>query len=670
VTVDDVGLMCILTFPNEGGNLGPINLDPSLKAPSGIGLAIAGGGISGGGSLSTGPGPGEYSGTLELVFQDEINLKAYGVLSTRLPDGQEGFSLVIIITAEFQPVQLGFGFKLAGVGGLLGVNRTVLYEPLRNGIGDGSLESILFPRDVVARAPQLIADLNRIFPPEEGTFLIGPMVKLEWGTPTVLKLKAGIVLETSRAGLAVLGVLTIVLPTEEAEILKLQVNFVATVDFEARKLTFDGTLYESRVLSFPLSGDMAVRAYWGDNANFLLSAGGFHPAYTPPPLDLPAQIDRLSVVVFSGNPDVRAEAYFAVTSNTVQFGGRLELRADAWEFNIYGFLALDVLVQIDPFHFVAQIGAMLAVRAGSEPILSVRLALMLEGPAPWHAKGRGSFEISFIFTVEVSVGFDVTFGDERTAVLAPIVPLDEVAAALSRPEAWQALPSRTASLSVSLRELPAAGAELVLLPTSSLGARQKVAPLNVRLARIGARRVTSGDTVSIMALQVGTESMEPEPLREEFAPAQYFDLSDAEKLSSRSFKPYVAGGAARASNTPRASFVRSLDVVYELSYVPVRRPKRLFQFARGLFDRFLFTSAAARSALGVTNISVTGVGTPRVEVPGERYTVVRTRDLGPFDSGRFFATEEEAGDALARIISNDPSQTGRLQVVPEFEAVA
>ena len=78
---------------------------------------------------------------------------------------------------------------------------------------------------------------------------------------------------------------------------------------------------------------MAVRFYWKRNANLLLTVGGFHPAYTPPPMNLGA-LARLSVVLFEGNPDVRAEAYFAVTSNTIQFGGRLELKYSVSNFNV------------------------------------------------------------------------------------------------------------------------------------------------------------------------------------------------------------------------------------------------------------------------------------------------------------------------------------------------
>ena len=82
---------------------------------------------------------------------------------------------------------------------------------------------------------------------------------------------------------------------------------------------------------------------------------------------------------------------------------------------------LDALIQFDPFHFIAEIGGMLAVRTGSTVLFSVRLDLTLEGPAPLaRAAARASFEIGFIFTITISVKFDVTFGDAASLLLPPI----------------------------------------------------------------------------------------------------------------------------------------------------------------------------------------------------------------------------------------------------------
>ena len=78
-------------------------------------------GVVGGGFLRFDFQKHEYSGILQLEIAETISVKAIGLLSTRLPDGRKGYSLVLIIFAKrFAPIQLGFGFTLTGIGGLLG----------------------------------------------------------------------------------------------------------------------------------------------------------------------------------------------------------------------------------------------------------------------------------------------------------------------------------------------------------------------------------------------------------------------------------------------------------------------------------------------------------------------------------------------------------------------
>src|SRR5262249_7888947 len=130
-------------------NLGPLNLDLGFKPPTGVGLAVDGGGFKGGGFLRFEPELAQYSGSLELEFRDQLTVKAIGLLNTRLPNGQSGFSLLIVISSEFTPIQLGFGFKLNGVGGLLGLNRTAKIDRLASGLRDNTLNNILFPTNVI-----------------------------------------------------------------------------------------------------------------------------------------------------------------------------------------------------------------------------------------------------------------------------------------------------------------------------------------------------------------------------------------------------------------------------------------------------------------------------------------------------------------------------------------
>ena len=129
--VNGIGVNFAVVF--KDGNAGPFDIKAGFQPPNAIGLSIDGGGFKGGGFLEFEPEEERYSGMLELEFQDQFTLKAFGLLNTRLPNGQSGFSLLIVISAEFTPIQLGLGFKLNGVGGLLGLNRTVNIEPLRSG---------------------------------------------------------------------------------------------------------------------------------------------------------------------------------------------------------------------------------------------------------------------------------------------------------------------------------------------------------------------------------------------------------------------------------------------------------------------------------------------------------------------------------------------------------
>ena len=377
LVAEGIGVNLVLQF--DRGNAGPFDVSAGFKPPNGLGLSVDGGGFNGGGFLRFEPELERYSGMLELEFRDQFTLKAIGLLDTRLPNGQSGFSLLIIISAEFTPIQLGFGFKLDGVGGLLGLNRTVKTDRLLTGLRDSTLNSILFPTDIIANADRIISDLRQVFPPEGGRFVFGPMAKITWGMPSLLTVDLGLIIEVpDPVRLIILGVVRGILPDKTAAILRVQANFLGIIDFEKKQFSFDASLFDSKLLAFTLTGDMAVRLYWGAEANFLLTVGGFHPAFQPPPMNLSA-IRRLTLALVAGdNPRLTLEMYFAVTSNTAQFGARVELYAAAWKFNAYGFLSFDVLFQFNPFYFIAEVTAMLALRVGSSSIASIKLTLTLE----------------------------------------------------------------------------------------------------------------------------------------------------------------------------------------------------------------------------------------------------------------------------------------------------
>ena len=251
-----------------------------------------------------------------------------GLLDTIMPDGSRGFSLLLIITAGFRPIQLGFGFTLNGVGGLGGVNRTMSTDALHAGFMAHTLDHA---PDPVESRRTIISDTPNIFPPAEGRYLFGPMLRIGWGTPTLISLALGVIIEVpDPVRLVILG-LSMRVPTEDEALIELHIDVLGIVDFGTKTLSIDGPLYNSRPV-YSLAGDLALRLSWGDDPNFVFSLGGFNPHFNTDGLNVP-EIHRMSVSIGDGdNPRISANCYFAITSNTVQFGANVEAYAAAGGF--------------------------------------------------------------------------------------------------------------------------------------------------------------------------------------------------------------------------------------------------------------------------------------------------------------------------------------------------
>ena len=57
-------------------------------------------------------------------------------------------------------------------------------------------------------------------------------------------------IEIPATGFKILGVLKALLPEEKNPLLRLQVNFLGIIDFENRFISFDASLYDSKILTF------------------------------------------------------------------------------------------------------------------------------------------------------------------------------------------------------------------------------------------------------------------------------------------------------------------------------------------------------------------------------------------------------------------------------------
>jgi hypothetical protein len=583
-----------------------------------------------------------------------------------MPDGSKGFSLLIIITAEFATgFQLGFGFTLIGVGGLLGLNRSMRLQPLIEGVRTGAINSIMFPRDVVANAPRIISDLKSFFPPEANKFLIGPMAKLGWGTPTLITLSLGIIIEIP-GNIVIVGVLRAALPTQEAAVITLQVNFAGAIEFDKKRVYFFASMFESRVLYMTIEGEMGVLLAFGEDANFVLSVGGFHPSFNPPPLPFPSPV-RVSINVLNeDNARIRVMGYFAVTSNTAQFGAHAELFFGFDSITVEGHIGFDVLIQFSPFYLIAEVSASVSLKVFGAGVFSIRLQFSLEGPTPWRAHGSGSIKLLFF---EVSANFDITWGEARDTSLPPIDVIPLLKAEFDKAENWRALLPASSNLLVALRKLEGTGETLVLHPAGALHISQKAVPLDLTIDKVGNQKASDAKHFKLTVSGGGLEKKGD--AFEQFAIAQYQNMDDASKLSRSAYERVHGGielsvaGQELDSSKVVKHIVRYEQVVIDTNYK--RYLQRFTMFVGSLFNHFLQGASVSKSLLSQCYQQQMVPFADKIQVNEETYTVAFQSNNKAVNNEATFKSQTMALEYMNQTVAEDPNQADALHVIPQYE---
>jgi hypothetical protein len=653
---------------SANGNAGPVQFELGFKPPEGVGLSIDAGAVRGGGYLYFNFEKEEYAGVLQLKILEMVSVTAIALITTRMPDGSSNFSLLVIISVEFVPgIQLGLGFTLVGLGGLLGLNRTMLLEPLMNGVRTGTINSIMFPQgDIIANAPRIISDLRAIFPPYVGKFLIGPMAKLGWGTPTLVSVSLGVIIEIP-GNIAIIGILRLAIPTPDAALIIIQVAFAGAIEFDRKRLFFFATLFDSRLIFLTLEGGMGLLLGWGDDPSFVFSVGGFHPRFNPPPLPFPSP-DRLAITIINTPAEmVRVTAYFAVTSNTVQVGAAAEIRFGFEDFGIEGHLGFDALFQFSPFYFIIEVNISLRLNVFGLDVLSVRVDLSLEGPSPWRARGTGHVSLLFF---EISADFDVTWGDRAETTLPPIAVLPLLQAEFDKKENWTAALPAGRKLMVALRASTEMPNQLVMHPLGSLRVSQRLLPLALALDKFGTQKPSDAKRFELLVSGGGLAKIGD--AREKFAMAQFVKMDDATKLSRPSYESGNGGLELSAAGAQMATSHMARRVVrYEIVLIDGEFrhhiPKGILSV--GLFAHHLAGSAVTISALSASyKRKLDPFPNEKVKVKGEAYTIVDTDTNRVIGGVTEFASSAAAHGHLQTLQGSEALVGRNLDVVPVWEA--
>lgn len=528
--------------------LGNLELEADLKRPDGVGLSLDLGAAKGGGFLEI--GDNRYAGALGIEA-GSLALQAFGVLTTQRPDGSDGFSLLAFVSGQFSPIQLGFGFTLMGVGGIVGLHRDVNPDALFAAVESGTAGDLLAPKDPVGDAPRLIALAEGIFPQTPGQYVFGPTVKLGWGTPTLLELDLALAATLPEPlRLVLIGRLQGALPDEKLPVIQLKIDLAGVLDITGGSLNLRGQIFDSTVQLIPIQGGFALVTAWKGSRELVFSVGGFHPAFEAP-ARFPTVI-RMGACLTKGSAlRLALLGYFAITPNTLQLGAMAELRVSAAGFILLGELGFDALIEFSPFRMQLGIRARVQVKRGSRSLFQVSFKGNLAGPNAWTINGQAIIEIPFL--PDIKVAASASFG---TAAQVPNDAVDvarQVRDALADPASWR--PDGPAAHFIMVSDDP-----LLCSPTGAVQVAQHVAPLGVDWQVFygkpvaGARRM---DLPQVTGPDGGVLAHD-NTIGGAFPPGAFRTLSEKARLDAPAFETLTAGvildpAALRAegSDTPK-----------------------------------------------------------------------------------------------------------------------
>ena len=607
-SVDRLGLLLNLDVTAN-----PPTLAFDFKPPNGIGLSLDAGIVKGGGYLNIDIPRGEYAGVLELKML-AVGVKAIAILSTK---SEAGFSLLLLIFGQFPAIQLSFGFTLTGVGGLIGVQHTASPTALSQGIANGALDSVLFPANPVADAPKIINTLRTLFPIKKGGFVIGPMLELGWGIPSLVTVRLGLLIEASQ--FVILGQAIVQLPpavSADLALLYLRLDFVGSVVFSPLRIAFDAKLVNSRVAFITLTGQFAFRADFGDHPSFLISAGGFHPRFKEVPADIPAPFDRVGASFDIGIIGISFKGYFAITSATVQAGSELRVWADFGIASIEGGWGFDAICYLQPkFYFEVDLYAYLAIEVFGLDFASVHLEGHLAGPGRWRIAGRAKVETPWPLP-DFTLNVDESWGDDRATPQITVAIAQELGKEIGKIANWSAQLPKGGESYLTLADIKP-GTDLLAHPLGSLLFQQKLVPLELRLSKASGSKIDGANEFfgAKLTLSQDADAATPKPVdtrKDFFAAAQFLELSQDDRLAKPSFEAYPAGYELNDDGYELGAIMAN-DLGYEeanLGALPVKRHLRHHGLA--LFDDAKHGALMQFGAAGLSSLRDKALAQPEL----------------------------------------------------------
>lgn len=676
--IDKLGIKAVITksdSESNEANVGPFKIVYKVVEPSGIGVAIDAKAVTGSGYLDFNKAEGEYTGHISLKVGDLVTVTAIGVLNTKMPDGGEGYSFAVLISATGLGIPLFADFILDGLGGMLGIHRTVDTDTLRTGLRNKTMDSVLFPEITKDNLTKVITDFKRVFPVKKKQFLFGPMARITKGkgdNKTTIDL--GFIVEfPNPLRLVLLGDINIGLGKKDEEVLMINVAFLGEVNITEKRILFDASIYDSRLAKFTIEGDMAFRLFWGEQKGFIMTVGGFHPDYTPPQHLMVNDVRRIRINFLTGNDHhFFIESYFAITSNTVQFGALADLKFKFSKFLIKGQLGFDVLFQFNPFRFSVGVHAYVGIFWGSKELIGIGFSGKIAGTDPWTINGKVKFKV---LLVNFTARFNKTWGEKSNALLEAIDVETLVADELTADKNWKVImpdyKTQLVSYTVSNQE----DSSIYVHPLGSLSVEQSVVPMGINLEHFENHNITGAKRFEVNQLTIGSQVVTDfTPTYDDFAPAQFLKMSDKEKLASKSYEQLKNGVQASGDSEQDFETFVACSADYDKTLIDVSSSSDRVSFddVHTFMNHYQFVKGGGIKSSPLSRkirVKKERVLDKAVSIPKSGFAVV-DEDLNYYnnDAATYtLNTRAEAQDIINQLIESDPYLDGELTIVPEFE---
>nr|HET7858303.1 DUF6603 domain-containing protein [Caldimonas sp.] len=353
----------------------------------------------------------QYVGMLMGRFA-VYGLSVFGGYGQGVVNGEK-FASFFAFGAVNGPIGGPPAFFLTGIGGGLGINRLLVLPSELSHFDQYPLIKALDPAAKPSGDPmaELIA-LGTTFPMARGSFWFAAGVSF-----TSFALVDGVCVISVQVGdgleVALLGLARMALPRPQVALVSIELGLVARFSSKEGVLWVQAQLTDNSWLLYPdvrLTGGFAFVSWFKGplRGQFVLTIGGYHPKFKREGYPV---VPRLGLQWRVGPfITVKGESYFALTSEAVMAGVRIEVSATfgpAWAQLILG---ADGIVFFDPFHFEVEVYA--SIRAGvtidvwiGEITISISISakVMVEGPK-FH--GIATFSVG-------PVDLEVEFGDSN-----------------------------------------------------------------------------------------------------------------------------------------------------------------------------------------------------------------------------------------------------------------